>query len=79
MQLRKLFIFLILSYFNTLHLAAQASKSSEIDVLEYQVFLEPFFSDQSIKGSVSISFQTASRVEQVAFDSGKLIVLELVF
>lgn len=77
MKLKKLLLLLSLSYFCSFTIEAQSLKSSELDVLEYHVNLEPFFSKNTIEGSVSIKFKTAAQTEKVVFDSGELIVTKL--
>ena len=75
MKFKKLFLFLFLCYFNNFQLAAQSSKSSQLDVLAYQVDLAPDFSKNYIEGSVTIKFSTSTK--EVRFDSGALTVTKL--
>ncbi len=77
MKLQKLLIFLFYLYFNAFTLTAQSSKSSQIDVLNYHVYLVPSFSKNYIEGNVSIKFSTSTQTEKVVFDSGDLIVTKL--
>ncbi|MDY8137496.1 M1 family aminopeptidase [Aquimarina sp. 2201CG5-10] len=77
MKLKKLLLLLFLSYLHSFHIEAQSLKSSGLDVLEYHVHLEPFFSKNTIEGSVSIKFKTSTQTEKVVFDSGELTVTKL--
>ena len=72
-----LLVFLFLFYLNGFNLKAQTSESGKVDVLEYHVSLEPFFSNNYIEGSVSIKFSISAPLEEVIFDSGELIVSSL--
>lgn len=77
MKLKKLFLLLILSYLYSFQIEVSSLNSSGLDVVEYQVNLEPFFSKNYIEGSILIKFRTSGRTKEVVFDSGELIVTKL--
>jgi len=76
-RLLGLFILLSLIYVSSVQVIAQPSNLDEVDVLAYEVHLEPNFSQRSVKGSVSIKFRSSSKTGKVAFNSGKLIATKL--
>lgn len=59
-------------------LFAQSPPSGPLDVLAYQVQLEPFFRENYIEGNVSIQFKTSPQASEAAFDAGNLIVSKAV-
>ncbi|MEM7659878.1 MAG: M1 family aminopeptidase [Bacteroidota bacterium] len=65
---------LVLSCCYPLESLLSSDEPPEVDVLQYQVFLEPNFADQSISGHVRITYQIALEAESVSFDSGDLLV-----
>ena len=74
MKSTKLLVVLLLAFFIYSHLFAQPKETNKLDVLEYEVSLEPFFAKNYIEGHVSIKFRKSSQVDEVVFDSGKLMV-----
>ncbi|MFK7937493.1 MAG: hypothetical protein AB8G22_28515, partial [Saprospiraceae bacterium] len=77
MKSRALLLLIYLSSFNSFNALAQPTPANPLDVLAYQVQLEPFFAKNYIEGSVSIKFSTAPNTRKVIFDSGALIVTKL--
>ncbi len=70
----KTFLLVHLFYINTLFAQSQ---SAVLDVLSYQVQLEPTIPKGSIKGNVSIEFITTKAVDRVSFDCGNLTVTQV--
>ena len=77
MKSLKPFVILLLTVLNHFNLIAQIASLDKLDVIDYHVYLEPFFSKNYIEGSVTIKFRVPSKMEKVVFDSGNLIVTKL--
>ena len=77
MKLNKLYAILLFSYFNSFCITAQSLKPGNLDVLDYHVHVEPFFSKNYIEGNISIKFRASSQTEKVVFDSGVLTVTRM--
>lgn len=77
MKLKKLLIFILLSQLFFIDIVAQSIKTSNLDVLNYHVYLEPNINEQHIKGSVLIRFKTPSKTDRVSFDSGDLTITRI--
>ena len=77
MKLEKLLFILFLIHLNIFYITAQSSNPKQPDVLDYHVYLEPFFSKNYIEGNVTIRFSTSPQTEKVVFDSGDLTVTKL--
>ncbi|OJJ17332.1 hypothetical protein BKI52_30410 [marine bacterium AO1-C] len=56
---------------------SQSLKADPVDVLAYQVRVEPDLSRRYIEGVVSIRFKSSASTGKVAFDSGRLIVTKV--
>jgi len=77
MQIKTILIFLFLNHLNTFQITAQSSNANQLDVLAYQVYLEPAFAKNYIEGNVTIKFSTSFPMEKVVFNSGDLKVTKL--
>jgi len=73
----QLLFFLLFSPIFYYSLVAQSSKPSRVDVLHYQVHLEPNLSENSIEGNVTIKFKINSTTRKVVFDCGNLKVTRI--
>lgn len=65
----KIFFLFIWSCFLAIPVYAQ---KAELDVLSYQLTIEPDIQNQSIEGSLLIQFEVANGTESIALDAGKL-------
>ena len=75
LKLIKLPFFILLS--NYALSTAQSATSGRVDVLKYDVYLEPHFSNNYIEGSVSIEFSKGPKTDKVVFNSGELVVTDI--
>jgi len=70
----KKFLLIILSCFLTI---AVYSQNAELDVLSYELTLEPDIQSQSIKGSVLIQFEVAEDIKEISLDAAQLQIDEV--
>jgi aminopeptidase N len=70
-------ILLVFILFNSFFAFTQRSDINDLDVIEYKVSIEPFFSKQYIEGSVNIKFRPPLNSQKVTFDSGDLTVTKI--
>ncbi len=74
MLINKICLLVLWNCFLTITAYAQ---EAELDVLSYELTIEPDIQNQSIEGSLRIQFKVANGAEKIALDAGKLQIDEV--
>lgn len=77
MHLKPFPFLLFLAFLYPNNLIAQSIETQQLDVLNYDVYLIPNLSTQTIKGNVCLRFKTIAEANQVIFDAGNLKVTDI--